>query len=423
MIPIRKVEENQQSQSRLLRLLLAFPFLFLVFGLLVKSNELTWIEGMLEIFTSPGTLLTDFFEVGGIRAAFTNAALMGGLTLYLFKRFEVRIGGLSLAAFFTVLGFSFFGKNPLNIFPIFVGGVIYCRYQKIAIRDVLLVLMFSTGLSPIVSQMMFAGIFQPWIAFVLGMAIGILIGFIIVPISSHMLRFHDGFNLYNLGFTAGIIGTIFTSIMRSFQIEIEPVFLVYQTNHSVMIFFLVCLFFYLIVLGFRINPNAHRNYLRILRFPGRTVTDFPMLVGYGITFVNMGVMGLLGVVYVMLVGGVFNGPVLAAIFTVVGFSAFGKHPKNSFSVVLGVWIAAVFFGYDLQSTGMILAVLFSTTIAPIAGTYGPIAGVIAGMLHLALVTNIGGIHGGINLYNNGFSGGLVAGFFVPIIDAFKKGGR
>ena len=423
MIPIRKVEEKQQSQQRLLGLLFVFPVLFLVFGLFVTSNEHTWIDGMLGIFTSPGTLLTDFFEVGGIRAAFTNAALMGGITLYLFKRFELRIGGLSIAAFFTVLGFSFFGKNPLNIFPIFIGGLIYCRYQRIAIRDVLLVLLFSTGLSPIVSQIMFAGIFQPGIALLLGMAIGILIGFIIVPISSHMLRFHDGFNLYNLGFTAGIIGTIFTSIMRSFQIEIEPVFLVYQKNHGVMILFLICLLVYLIMIGLRINPKAIQNYRGILRFPGRTVTDFPRLVGYGVTFVNMGVMGLLSVIYVIMVDGIFNGPVFAAIFTVVGFSAFGKHPKNSFPVVLGVWIAAVFFGYDLQSTGMILAVLFSTTIAPIAGTYGPIAGMIAGILHLALVTNIGGIHGGINLYNNGFSGGLVAGFFVPIIDAFKKEGR
>lgn len=423
MIPIRKVDEEKQSQNQLLKQLVVFPVLFLAFGLFVQTNDLTWVEGMKEIFTSPGTLLTDFFEVGGIRAAFTNAALMGGITLYLFKRYEVRIGGLSLAAFFTVLGFSFFGKNPLNIFPIFLGGAIYCRYQRISIRDVLLVLLFSTGLSPIVSQIMFAGIFHPRIAILLGMAVGTLIGFIIVPISSHMLRFHDGFNLYNLGFTAGIIGTIFTSIMRSFQIEIEPVFLVYQRNHGVMILFLASLFVYMLILGFRINQDAFRNYRGILRFPGRTVTDFPMLVGYGITFVNMGLMGLLSVLYVIVVKGVFNGPVLAAIFTVVGFSAFGKHPKNSFSVVLGVLIAAVFFGYQLNGTGMILAVLFSTTIAPIGGTYGPVAGVIAGMLHLALVTNIGGVHGGINLYNNGFSGGLVAGFFVPIIDAFKKGGK
>ena len=81
----------------------------------------------------------------------------------------------------------------------------------------------------------------------------------------------------------------------------------------------------------------------------------------------------------------------------------------------------VFFGYDFSSTTFITSALFSTTIAPIAGAYGPVIGVVAGMLHLTLVTNIGIIHGGINLYNNGFSGGLVAGFLVPIIDAFKRG--
>lgn len=45
---------------------------------------------------------------------------------------------------------------------------------------------------------------------------------------------------------------------------------------------------------------------------------------------------------------------------------------------------------------------------------------IAGALHIAIVMNIGVVHGGINLYNNGFSGGLVAGFLVPIIDAFRR---
>ena len=73
----------------------------------------------------------------------------------------------------------------------------------------------------------------------------------------------------------------------------------------------------------------------------------------------------------------------------------------------------------MGDTGIMCA-LFSTTIAPIAGlTYG--SRNIGRMLHLALATNIGVIHGGTNLYNNGFSGGIVAGFLVPIIDAFKKG--
>ena len=90
-------------------------------------------------------------------------------------------------------------------------------------------------------------------------------------------------------------------------------------------------------------------------------------------------------------------------------------------VAFGVILAVVLLGLDISSTGIIISVLFSTTIAPIAGAYGFFIGVCAGMLHLALVTNIGVIHGGINLYNNGFSGGLVAGVLVPIIEAFKKG--
>jgi hypothetical protein len=68
----------------------------------------------------------------------------------------------------------------------------------------------------------------------------------------------------------------------------------------------------------------------------------------------------------------------------------------------------------------LIAILFSTTLAPIAGNYGPIIGIIAGMSHMILVTNVGIIHGGINLYNNGFSGGIVAGVLIPIVDAFKK---
>ena len=77
-------------------------------------------------------------------------------------------------------------------------------------------------------------------------------------------------------------------------------------------------------------------------------------------------------------------------------------------------------GNDLSTTGIIISVLFSTTLAPIAGTYGPVMGFIAGVLHMILVTNVGVMHGGVNLYNNGFSGGLVAGIMIPVIDAFDK---
>ncbi|MBE0601541.1 MAG: DUF1576 domain-containing protein, partial [Firmicutes bacterium] len=64
----------------------------------------------------------------------------------------------------------------------------------------------------------------------------------------------------------------------------------------------------------------------------------------------------------------------------------------------------------------IIAALFGTTLAPIAGRYGVFAGIIAGFLHMSLVTNVGFLHAGMNLYNNGFSGGFVAALLYPLLD-------
>ena len=62
-----------------------------------------------------------------------------------------------------------------------------------------------------------------------------------------------------------------------------------------------------------------------------------------------------------------------------------------------------------------LAGLFGTTLAPIAGHFGIVFGVLAGFIHSALVLQTGGPVAGLNLYNNGFSGGLIAIVLYPPI--------
>lgn len=420
MVVLNKVHERELHKEDKLMILSVFPITFLLFGLFLCGSAETLIQGLKTILLSPTILITDFLEIGGLGPSFVNAALIGFFNLYLLKKYKLRINGLLIAAFMTVLGFAFFGKNLFNILPIYAGGYLYCRYQKIAMKNIILIIMFGTALAPIVSEMAFGHRLPLGYSIPLGIVLGGLIGFIIVPLSSHMLKFHDGYNLYNIGFTAGIIGTVFTSILRSFQMEIKPENILYLDDFTHIASLLAILFLYLIVIGIVLNKELLNNYYRIFKFKGRTITDFTQLVGYGMTFFNMGVMGLVSLIYVLGVGGVINGPVLAGVFTVVGFSAFGKQPKNCFPIVLGVVLTALLFGKDLSSTGMIISVLFSTTLAPIAGTYGVFAGIFAGALHLSIVSNIGVIHGGINLYNNGFSGGLVAAFIVPIIDAFKR---
>ena len=45
---------------------------------------------------------------------------------------------------------------------------------------------------------------------------------------------------------------------------------------------------------------------------------------------------------------------------------------------------------------------------------------IAGAIHASVVLNVGVLHGGLNLYNNGFSAGLVCIVLLPLIQAIRR---
>ena len=421
---IHKYQEKELHKEQKLKILFIFPLTFMILGILFSyldsQANLTLYSGLKNIILSPTILITDFLSVGGIGSTFVNVALISFYNLYLLKKYKLRINGLILAAFMTVMGFSFFGKNIFNIIPIYIGGYLYSNYKKIDFKDIIVSIMFATALAPVISEISFSNILPNKIAILIGIGVGIFIGFIITPLASHMVKFYDGYNIYNLGFTAGILGTILTSALRNLDIKIESVNILYLENNIFLILTLISMFIYLIYIGISINKNALNEYKYIFNYSGKVVTDYTFLMGYGVTFFNMGIMGLLSLSYVLLIGGVINGPVIAGIFTVVGFSAFGKHIKNCLPIILGVIITALFLEYDISSTVVIITVLFSTTLAPIAGVYGYKIGFIAGILHFLLATNVGIIHGGVNLYNNGFAGGLVAGFLLPILDSFIK---
>ena len=68
--------------------------------------------------------------------------------------------------------------------------------------------------------------------------------------------------------------------------------------------------------------------------------------------------------------------------------------------------------------GIQLAAIFAVGLAPIAGRFGVIAGILAGMLHVAIVMCTSQMYGGLNLYNNGFSAGWVAIIMLPALESF-----
>lgn len=157
-----------------------------------------------------------------------------------------------------------------------------------------------------------------------------------------------------------------------------------------------------------------------MKHPGRAVADFVLMDGAGATLMNMGLVGAASLTYILLVGGDLSGPVVGAILTAFGFSAFGAHLKNYLPVLAGVYLSTLVTQFDARTPGLQLASAFAVGLAPIAGQFGIAAGVAAGMLHAFLVMCTAGLYGGLNLYNNGFSAGWVAIFMVPMLESFMK---
>ncbi|MBS3986544.1 MAG: DUF1576 domain-containing protein, partial [Erysipelothrix sp.] len=89
-------------------------------------------------------------------------------------------------------------------------------------------------------------------------------------------------------------------------------------------------------------------------------------------------------------------------------------------VILGAIISTVLTGLPLSSTTSIISILFATTLAPIAGVYGFGWGLVAGFLHIFIVNHVGMFYSGLNLYNNGFAGGLGTGFLIILISLVQK---
>ena len=231
---------------------------------------------------------------------------------------------------------------------------------------------------------------------------------------------HKGYSLYNVGFASGIIATVLVSTFKSFGIETEARLIWSSGNDAMLLGLLFVLFAGMSVVAVLWRgKDTLLGYEKLLATTGIGGTDYLLELGGAVTLLNMGLNGLFATFFVLAVGGNLNGPTIGGIFTIVGFSATGKHLRNIFPIMAGVCIASTVRAWDITNPSALLALLFSTTLAPIAGEFGILCGVLAGFLHASVALNVGIVYGGMNLYNNGFAGGIVAMFLVPVIQSIR----
>ncbi len=398
------------------------PYIVIVFiGLAFVLQDAPGVFlGLWRIQTNNSVLISDYILIGGIGAAFLNSGILMLGSYGIVRLIKLDVTGPIFAGILTIGGFAFFGKNIINVSIIYLGVYLYAKYQKISLKSVIVIFLFSTGIAPISSVIIF-GLGLPYLYSIpIGIFVGTLSGFVIVPLASHVISFHKGFDLYNVGFAGGILVLMVFGIINLAGLTYTNEFQISTNYHWILTSVLIVICFAFITIGYLINGKNIKNYNDILSRSGRAITDFTRRNHQGIAMFNIGLTGLLVITLVLVLGIQISGPVVGALMTVIGFSAFGKHIKNVFPSMAGVLIAIYVFQLDIQNVMIVLALIFSTALAPLSGEHGILIGVMAGFLHVPLVLNLGSEHGGLLLYSNGFAAAFTAVIVNAAIQTFER---
>lgn len=158
------------------------PFIalfFIGFALLFESPA-ELVNDFVKIQLSSSILISDYFYIGGVGAAFLNSGLLMMVSYLIVRKIKLPISGPIFAGILTIGGFAFFGKNLVNSLPLYLGVYLYSRYKHISLKGVIVVFLFSTGIAPISSLIMFGLSLPYFIGIPLGLIAGVFSGFILV---------------------------------------------------------------------------------------------------------------------------------------------------------------------------------------------------------------------------------------------------
>lgn len=391
-----------------------FGLALIVFGLL-QAPPASILSGLRQIIIDEDVLITDYIATAGMGAAFVNSGLVTLCAVLLLHLTGDPPNGYTLVTIGLMAGFSLFGKNIVNIWPIILGTSLYALLKREPFSRYVNIALMATSLSPVVSFM--AGELHP----VIGALAGLVIGFLIPPVAEYAFRVQNGMNLYSLGFACGLMAMMLVPAFKAFGLNPQSAHYWSSGNNLFLGCSLAALCALFIICGLACGPRkALSAYWKLLRTSGRAPSDYLRVFGGAPVLINMGINGLIATGYIVLTGGDLNGATIGAIFTVIGFSGYGKHAFNIVPIMAGVLLGSLLNHVSFDNSSLQLAALFGTTLAPFSGVFGWPFGILAGLIHSSVVLQAGLPLEGMNLYNNGFSGGLIAIVLYPILTSLLR---
>ena len=444
---------NNLSESSFLKLFFAFVSLFFILAALCMPDLKNIVTGMEGILKYPCKVTSNYFYMGGFAATFLNMGLVGIFCTLLCLLPGAKANNATTLGFLLTVGFGAWGINPLNMIPTMLGVALYCLVKKETLGSQINAMMFSTGIAPIISELLFRYPGTEVVGFnVLGVCLALLVGAIIgffLPAGlGHAPNIHKGYNHYSaavpIGFTAFFLRVVLYKVLLGKGIGAMGEYVNYAGAH--VDFFWGCNIFCIALFGIFIVAALlmgckPKDYWQLLKDPGQGVS-FTTKYGNAPFLMNVGVYGLMIVAYfnfaalidgTMAVTNVWTGMTFGIVFCMLCTCNSGSHPGNVWPIMAGYVASSFLFGWlagllgvenysamSIGAQGILIGMCYANGLSPIAGKYGWAYGALAGCLHYLLVTAVPDMHGGFCLYNGGFTAALICLMFVPQLEKFCK---
>ena len=423
---------NQLPERDFLKLFFAAFSLSFLLAAFVMPDRADMLPGLWRILSSPTKATTNFFSLGGYAATFLNMGLVGLVCTLLYCLPGERPNHAATLVTILTTGFGSWGIHILNMWPTMLGVVLHCIVKQEKLSTHTNAMLFSTGLAPFISELMVRYPSAEPVGFtpggvVLALAVGIFAGFFLPAGLDNSPKIHKGFALYSAALPVGMTAFFLHGILyKAPGVAVpEAVGELHFADPVIVNGFCLALFSGF-VLAALLMGCTWRDYWKLMTDPD-PVVNFSATYGNATMLMNVGLYGLYILLYYNLIGAEFNGVTFGVIFCMLSTCNSGSHPGNIWPITLGYSMASQLFqriaplvGGEyvqyLHSQSIIVGLCYANGLSPIADKYGWFYGFCAAMAHFCMVTTVPQLHGGMCLYNGGFTAALVCLLMLPSLE-------
>ena len=425
------------SESNFLKLFFAFITACFLIAAVCMPDRGEMFSGLWQIISQPSKVSTNYFAVGGYAATFLNMALVAAICLGLYCLPGAVANNASTLAFLLTLGFGSWGINILNVWPTFLGVVLYSLVKKEKVTANVNAMLFSTGIAPLITELMvrYPGdqVGFTLVGVVLSLVVGVAIGFFLPAGLAFSPKVHKGMDLYSAALPIGMMAFFLQALLYKTQgvaLPAAPSAETLQVASRLTVNVFCCIVFgACIVLAFLLGCKP-KDYWNLLKDPA-LVNNFSSTYGNATFLMNVGVYGLFILAYYNIVGATFNGVTFGIIFCMLACCNSGSHPGNVWPIMAGYVVSSFVFGWIAKLTGgdfagaanaqaIVVGLCYANGLSPISDKYGWRYGFAAAVMHYVLVTSVPALHGGYCLYNGGFTAALICLILVPELERFFR---